>query len=417
MKSKEKREETKERKAKTMKNKQKGITLIALVITIIVLLILAGVSIATLTGDNGVLTQATRAKEETNKAEKEEQRQIAMYEAAMNFENTPYKDKNGVTVTIPAGFAVTGIDGEDTVDEGLVIIDSEGNEFVWIPVEDSASMEGEQLSDTPTWEKEEYEEMKKSVGKYKGFYIGRYEAGSTTERKGYYDKKGNGTTKMVVQRDQYPYNWVAWGVYDGATGDYSADAINNIIDDPYQGENNGKGAVYLCRHMYDGKAVGVKSTLCYGVQWDAMLSFIKGKDFDTDEDSTEWGNYYGLEFEITRKSAKKMLRIKDEVVEYKYVPWETAYGAFGANKDSYLLTTGATDRNMAVNLYDVAGNCAELTMEIFPDGDEKKRAYRGSSVQETRLSARVAGDKWRWNETAWTTEISFRPALYIIPTY
>ena len=41
----------------------KGITLIALVITIIVLLILAGVSIAMLTGNNGILTQASNAKE------------------------------------------------------------------------------------------------------------------------------------------------------------------------------------------------------------------------------------------------------------------------------------------------------------------------------------------------------------------
>ena len=45
----------------------KGITLIALVITIIVLLILAGVSIATLTGENGILTRATQAKEDTTK--------------------------------------------------------------------------------------------------------------------------------------------------------------------------------------------------------------------------------------------------------------------------------------------------------------------------------------------------------------
>ena len=49
--------------------KQNGITLIALVITSIVLLILAGVSIAMLTGDNGILTKATTAGEETNKQE------------------------------------------------------------------------------------------------------------------------------------------------------------------------------------------------------------------------------------------------------------------------------------------------------------------------------------------------------------
>ena len=52
--------------------KQKGITLIALVITIIVLLILAGVSIAMLTGQNGILTQASNAKIETEKADVEE---------------------------------------------------------------------------------------------------------------------------------------------------------------------------------------------------------------------------------------------------------------------------------------------------------------------------------------------------------
>ena len=60
-----------------MKN-QKGITLIALVITIIVLLILAGVSIAMLTGENGILTQAGNAKSETNKAEAVERINLAL---------------------------------------------------------------------------------------------------------------------------------------------------------------------------------------------------------------------------------------------------------------------------------------------------------------------------------------------------
>ena len=45
----------------------KGITLIALVITIIVLLILAGVTIAALSGDNGILKRAAEAKQETEK--------------------------------------------------------------------------------------------------------------------------------------------------------------------------------------------------------------------------------------------------------------------------------------------------------------------------------------------------------------
>ena len=60
-----------------MKN-QKGITLIALVITIIVLLILAGVSIAMLTGSNGILAQATNANTQNLKAEADEAVKMAL---------------------------------------------------------------------------------------------------------------------------------------------------------------------------------------------------------------------------------------------------------------------------------------------------------------------------------------------------
>ncbi len=60
-----------------MEEKTNGITLIALVITIIILLILAGVTIATLTGENGILTKAQRAKEQTEIASQEEQRKLA----------------------------------------------------------------------------------------------------------------------------------------------------------------------------------------------------------------------------------------------------------------------------------------------------------------------------------------------------
>ena len=67
---------------KILKRKEKGITLIALVITIIVLLILAGVSIAMLTGDNGILTQARNAKEETEKASELEGIQLAVIGSA-----------------------------------------------------------------------------------------------------------------------------------------------------------------------------------------------------------------------------------------------------------------------------------------------------------------------------------------------
>ena len=57
---------------KSKKETNKGITLIALVITIIVLLILAAVSIATLTGENGILKKADTAKNQTTEAEEKE---------------------------------------------------------------------------------------------------------------------------------------------------------------------------------------------------------------------------------------------------------------------------------------------------------------------------------------------------------
>ena len=60
------------------KTNEKGITLVALIVTIIVLLILASISIAMLTGENGILNQAKKAKEETNQGEEIEKIKIAV---------------------------------------------------------------------------------------------------------------------------------------------------------------------------------------------------------------------------------------------------------------------------------------------------------------------------------------------------
>lgn len=79
--------------------KTNGITLIALVITIIVLLILTGVSIAMLTGDNGILTQAQRAKEQTENAAKNEAEILDEYNNILNVE----------TVSIPEGLEIGSI--------------------------------------------------------------------------------------------------------------------------------------------------------------------------------------------------------------------------------------------------------------------------------------------------------------------
>lgn len=78
----------KEKKLKELRKYTKGITLIALIITIIVLLILAGVSIAMITGQNWILTQAQNAKQATEGAAAKEKVEIAVVGAIS-------KDKTG----------------------------------------------------------------------------------------------------------------------------------------------------------------------------------------------------------------------------------------------------------------------------------------------------------------------------------
>ena len=175
------------RKQKLKENK--GITLIALVITIIVLLILAGVSIAMLTGQNGILTQAQKAGEQTDIGKEKEDIALAYNGAKaennggdveaddlnrnFGYNNTDAtaEGSNPITVTfkesgrqytIDENGVISGpteaniiasirIEGEKvttppmpssdfsyvtgSVDDGYVIQDGEGNQYVWIPVD------------------------------------------------------------------------------------------------------------------------------------------------------------------------------------------------------------------------------------------------------------------------------------------
>ena len=93
-----------------------GITLIALTITIIVLLILAGVTISALSGDNGILQNAARAKEETEQAEKDEKEKLGNMEDTIN----EY---------------VTGIEVEQVTDENPGALEGEGTDDKAIGIE------------------------------------------------------------------------------------------------------------------------------------------------------------------------------------------------------------------------------------------------------------------------------------------
>ena len=118
-------------KAKSF-DKNKGITLIALVITIIVLLILAGVSIASLTGPNGLLTRANEAKEATTRAGAKEKVQM---EVAGSFNEHGNFDMDKLKENLKENLGLQESDIKDnedgsitvTVDGYEVTVDSNGN--------------------------------------------------------------------------------------------------------------------------------------------------------------------------------------------------------------------------------------------------------------------------------------------------
>ncbi len=101
--------------------KEIGITLIALVITIIVLLILAGVAIAMLSGENGILRKAAEAKTKTEEGQKREETTLTDMDLDSHFiiNNSKYKCKYGMITGIEEGTTVIQL--ESSLPEGYTI--------------------------------------------------------------------------------------------------------------------------------------------------------------------------------------------------------------------------------------------------------------------------------------------------------
>ena len=299
--------------------------------------------------------------------------------------------------TIPKGFTVSGIKSEQTIEGGLVIYDiPEGitpdwsnpdsvktkyNQFVWIPVEvkstdtensiasfyrsewtANASTGGERTtglstdytepdSTNDTTDKtgivDQITELTKSIYKYGGFYIGRYEAGVKPATDGTATPRTSSssqTAEFVVQQDKYPYDYVKWGK-----------DMSDVSE----------GAVYLCNNLYSSTNTnyGATSMLCSGASWDSMLDFIKDSSHSV-TDSTTWGNYNNSEtYKIYRGS----------LYNSAWSTVNTTTGTDVTQSTSILLTTGATERNSSKNIYDVAGNMSEWTTESYSSSSRVDR--------------------------------------------
>ena len=350
-----------------LKNK-KGITLVALVVTIVVLLILAGVSINLVLGNNGIIAKAQEAKTKQAEASQNDLKDmnslIGELESSLN-ENKFMTKNTEVTYTdgkvwIPEGFRISK-DSASKVQDGVVIEDKDGNQFVWVPVAKIADYKR-------TWYTamhgvEEYlealpEDEKTSVERYKGFYIGRYEAGDKESTEAKTLRSSNDVTKTVtIKANQAPYNLVT-----------------------------GTQAVSLAEGFATRQGYKAKTKLVSSYAWDTTIEFIQKVNSDYGS-SLEEGNY------------------KDTTFSYTDI---TGASKTKANKSSILVPTGQT--TPVCNIYDMGGNVWECTTETFKHSasDYSSLTPRGGSCG----ASLPAGFRWSNFDKA-QYDIGFRVTLFM----
>ena len=254
------------------------------ILNIIILLILAGISISALT-NTGIFQKAKDAKQKSADAELDQNTKLDSYEEEIsNYlppdvkqaikkgkplstdKNTEIADEKGNKIVIPAGFKIIG--EATTVDKGIVIEDATsgataGSQFVWVPVGKITKADGTETeiklnrytfaSDgTPTEKNEEVidsyfsetaskgntvaksiSDFKSSVAANGGYYIGRYEARTTTAR----NDKGNDLTQITEKGTDQVYNYVtqlqaaeqAQGMY--TSNNFTSDLMNSYAWD------------------------------------------------------------------------------------------------------------------------------------------------------------------------------------------
>ena len=335
---------------KSVNKNERGITLLALIITVVIMIILAAVTLNITLGDGGIIDQAKTAAEATVNSAQSEQEQLASLEQELaNLLAEPAGPTQVEGVTIPDGFYYVG----GTKAEGIVISDSpedenkgtgheaaqnmQGNQFVWIPVEDDSAFKtyegysngeldsylsscSEPFANGYASEQSEYDAMKVNVLANNGFYVGRYEAGTTNSAR---SSSSGITDEVLVQQGKYVYNYVKWG-----------NAMNDETG----------GAVELSKNFASQKGYSsVTSSLIYGVQWDAIMNFI----------DPAYATGSCAENSFVRDSTDK-----------------------GWYDQSVPTTTGSNENYAVKNIYDLGGNVAEWTMEASDTG---YRVVRGGS--------------------------------------
>ena len=362
------------------KKNQRGITLIALVVTVIVLLILAGISISMLTGQNGILNRAQEAKEKTEVAQDDENEKLQGYEKIINKYGGLPKEE-GTTPYLPND---TFSYKEGNLSTGLVIEDTNNNEYVWVEVPKTSTVystagtnitnftdgeytkiendlktytsdyKADDYSDTNSNFIAQYRNMLKSVYTNGGFWIGRYEAGLEEGKNPRTEYTAlTASDKAVVKPNMYPYNYVT----------------------------RDEAQILATRMSY----AGCTSSLMFGIQWDLILKYLETKGvaekIELTTDSKTIGNYYDGEFTLNRGKFAQYNALSNwhdfNSEEIKSLVTGSKKKEQSIYENSILLTTGAIEIANLMNIYDIAGNVVQWTLE-FHDIDNPCTARSGS---------------------------------------
>lgn len=179
---------------------QTGITLIALVVTIVVLLILAGVSINTLFGDNGIIKKAQDAENRMNNAQESDLNALNELDEFIYDATGKLPSTEDTTPYYPDGtFSKVS---RTNLSNGLVIQDAKGNEYVWIEVPKSLYANSSYNTETTTGDQKplsstECDKIEYCLHKYTDYYRRNSSGTLTSYKDDYYSnkvKEGTGLT-------------------------------------------------------------------------------------------------------------------------------------------------------------------------------------------------------------------------------
>ena len=398
-------------KTKNKRNytRENGITLIALVVTIVVLLILAGVSVNALFGNSGIIEKAKEAQNAMDKAKENDEKGINELTNWIDNQvnGTTGGNNNPTTSDLPSVAGETmpyypdatfkKVEGTNLAD-GLVIQDESGNEYVWIEVPKSLYANSSYNTKTTTADQKpasstEYDKIEYCLHKYTDYY-----RNGTSYTDTYYSDTATGLTrtqytdlKQKMLKSVYENGGFWIGRYEAGIETNRTSSSTAITVAPLSKQGTVEKPVYpytyitckqaqtLASKLSTGKSY--TSSLMFGVQWDLVMKHIEVKEVAKGtalatiqsalrSDSKDWGNYSNATFTINRG---KYADYKSYTLSTTWTPYnQTTSNNFvnvssvkqvQSGSDGILLTTGASDTCKKMNIYDLAGNVWEWTLE------------------------------------------------------